>query len=250
MDNFLFAGAFLKLASKGSFFRKVIAIALRVIAVLLAIGGAVLFVEGFKFIMQLPSAEMLGGIIFEVFLIVAVYIVVHILWIRAGGIGRLPESEFNVIPIVALLVKMWGEVYAGAGAVVVVGAGIFMWFAGPNIQFFLQQLVPMFPNFAPSSNQSFEAGLMLIIYGLAICFSVLVISYFVSEMILLGVQIERNTHPIPQIAGQYGVGDGPASTGQASSQPAAPAAPRRCASCGAPIESGSRFCESCGATLQ
>ncbi|HEV2352247.1 MAG TPA: zinc ribbon domain-containing protein [Terriglobia bacterium] len=268
MDKFLFAGTFLKLASKGSFFRMIIATVLRVAAVLIAIGGVLAFVEVFRFITQLPTSALLGGIVFEALLIVAVYIVVHIQWIRAGDIAQLPESNFNVIPIVAVLLKMWGEIYSCAGAVIAVGAGVFIWFAGPEIQGFLQQALPLFPS-STSTNQSFMAGLMVMIYGLAICFSVLVFSYFVSEMILLGVQIERNTSGTLQVVKQNNPRSGVASAGQArpetgftkEPQPArdsvqrAPLKPTlgsqeaRCPHCGAQVEYGSRFCESCGTTL-
>jgi zinc-ribbon domain len=269
MNNYLFADTFLNLASKGSFFRKIIATVLKVGAVLLVIGGVVAVVEVLRFILRLPTAGVLGGIIFEALFVVAVYLVAHITWIRAGDIARLPESKFNIIPIVALLVKMFGEIYSAAGAVIAVGAGVFVWFAGPQVQYFLQQSMPFFPS-SSSTNQSFVAGLLVIAYGLLICFSILVLSYFVSELVLLGAQIERNTYSVLQVVNRYdranaGAGGGGAGVARLQgreSQPAggrvqpgpvppatAPSAATRCPRCGAALEPGSGFCENCGAKL-
>ncbi len=270
MEKFLFARAFLNLASKGSFFRKIIAVALRVGAILIAIGGIVAFVQILNVVMKMPSSTILGGLIFELFLLVALYVVVHISWIRAGDIERLPESKFNVIPIVALLIKITGEIYSCAGAILAIGAGIFIWFAGQGTGFFLQQFLPISP-FMTSSSQAFTAGLLVMVYGVIICFSILIFSYFTSELILLGAQIERNTYSILQVADQYAVvrrtdstrpgaveslpPQGRQSTPrydprlQVPPPPAPPPALTRCPRCGLPSEPGSRFCESCGTSL-
>jgi len=202
MEKYLFMKSALGLISQGGFFSRVVAIGLRVIAVVVALAGLVIFVMAWKMVFQLPAAGVLGGIIYQLLFVVAIYMVVHTLIIRANDIARLQPAEFIVIPIASIFLKLMGEIYACLAGVFAVGAGILTWFAGEDSFYMLRNILPFIP-FLRFGGATFLGGLMVIVGGVLAAFFALMFFYLLSESIVVMVDLAKNTRITRQIAEQY-----------------------------------------------
>jgi len=201
VEKYFFMKRVLDLISQGNFFTKVFSIALRVAAVVAALAGLVGFVSGWKIVFEMPAAGILGGIIFQALFVVAIYMVVHTLIIRANDIAGLPVTDFTVIPIASIFLKLVGEVYACFTATIAVGGGILMWFAEGYGGYLLRRVIPFMPSFG---GESFLGGIVFILGGVLLAFFVLLFFYLMSESIVVMVEIAKNTKHIRLIAEQHG----------------------------------------------
>ncbi len=191
MEKYLFMKPVLQSISEGNFFRKAVAIALRVLAIAIAFASLVGWIVKWKFVFSLPVAGIIGGIIFQLLMVVVVYMVVHVMLIRANNIERLPESEYTVIPIVALCLKLFGEMYASFLVVTGVAGGLYIWMTGRNAGSDLLGIIaPLTPAFG---DLTFLGGVKFILSGATMAFIALLISYFLSEAVIVMVDIARNT---------------------------------------------------------
>src|SRR3954466_10841862 len=125
MKDYLFVPHLLNLIARPRFFNRALAISLRAAAALILLVSLVSFFHASKIIFNLPAAGILGGILFQLFYIVAVYTVVHIFIIRADDIDNLPGSEFNTITLLSILLQLIGEAYAAFVSLIALGGGIF-----------------------------------------------------------------------------------------------------------------------------
>lgn len=191
MEKYLFIKPLLQIISEGKFFRRAVAVALRVLAIIIAFAGLVGWIIKWQFVFSLPVTGIIGGIIFQLLMVVAAYMVIHIILIRAGNIKRLPEAEYTVIPIVALCIKLLGEIYASFLAVTAVAGGLYIWMTGRNAgKDLLGILAPLVP---AVGDLSFIGGVKFILSGAAMAFVTLLVSYFLSEIVIVMVDIARNT---------------------------------------------------------
>ncbi len=189
----------LQLISQGSFFRKVFSIFLKAIAVLVLLAGLVTFFKLWKVIFSLPAAGVLGGILFQLLFAAAIYMVVHILLIRAEDINKLGDSEFTIVPIIAIALKLFGELYASFVSLIAVGGGLLLWFAGYRAGFVLGEVLDFIPfsqYIAGYGGETFVSGLLFIISGLIVAFFTLVFFYLLSELTIVTIDIARNTKVI------------------------------------------------------
>ncbi len=198
MEKYLFMKPVLQLISQGDFFRKSFAIFLRVLAAVIIITGLVAWVMIWKNISGQSASEILGIIIFQILFIMAIYMVVHALLIRAEDIAKLPNADYTVIPIVSIFLKLCGEIYACFMAVFSLAGGILIWFLRGNAYYFIRKATGFMPGFGQGSD--FLGGLTFIVGGLLIAFFVLVIFYFLSEMVVVLTDIAKNTKITRQIA--------------------------------------------------
>lgn len=191
MDKYFFMKQVLQFFSEGKIFRKLVAVALRVLAIAIAFAGLVGWIVKWKFVFSLPVTGIIGGIIFQLLMIVAVYTVVHVMLIRAHNIERLPESEYTVIPIVSLCLKLIGEMYASFLAVTAVAGGLYIWTtgrdAGKDLLGIVASLTPVVQDL------SFIGGVKFILTGATMGFVTLLVAYFFSEAVIVMVDIARNT---------------------------------------------------------
>jgi hypothetical protein len=191
MDKYFFMKQVLQFFSEGKIFRKLVAVALRGLAIAIAFAGLVGWIVKWKFVFSLPVTGIIGGIIFQLLMIVAVYTVVHVMLIRAHNIERLPESEYTVIPIVSLCLKLIGEMYASFLAVTAVAGGLYIWTtgrdAGKDLLGIVASLTPVVQDL------SFIGGVKFILTGATMGFVTLLVAYFFSEAVIVMVDIARNT---------------------------------------------------------
>jgi hypothetical protein len=204
MDKYFFMKPVLQLISVGQFFRKAFAIFLQILAVVIAIAGLVAWVGIWKSVAGQDASLILGIIIFQLFFVIAIYMVVHTMFIRAGDISALPDSDYTVIPIVSIALKLCGEIYACFSVVVAIAGGILIWFIGGNAFYFIKKsgIFMPGPGFG-GYGSDFLGGIMFIVGGWLLAFLVLVISYFLAETVVVLADIAKNTRITREVAEQY-----------------------------------------------
>ena len=189
MKRYLFMVPVLKSLDDGTPFRRGFAMALRVITILLIIGLLITWIALWKVVFSQDGVAIFGGFIFQIFLLVGFYMVIHTYWIRAKDIESLGKSEYTIIPIVSILLKMTGEVTAWGLFATGIGAGIFQILAGYPF--------PGWPtnyeSFHNGITSSFVSGLLVMVFGAILALFWLILFYFISEFIIMVVDIAKNT---------------------------------------------------------
>jgi hypothetical protein len=203
MEKYFFMEKVLAKISQGQFFRKAFAVALQILAVVIALAALVAWITVWKSISGSGySAEAILGIIFfQLLFVIAVYMVVHILLIRAGNINALPDSEYTVIPIVSITFKLFGEIYASFVTVISIAGGILTWFIGSSAFYMIKSSAPLVPSYG--NGEGFWGGLVFMAGGLFSAFVGLVLFYFLAEAVVVLVDIAKNIKMTRQIAEDY-----------------------------------------------
>ncbi|OGP89822.1 MAG: hypothetical protein A2031_06640 [Deltaproteobacteria bacterium RBG_19FT_COMBO_43_11] len=201
MEKYLFMKPVLQMISQGYFFRKSFAIFLRALAVVTVIAGLVAWIMFWKYLSGATVSQVLGVIIFQVIFIIAIYMVVHALLIRAEDIAGLPDADYMVIPIVSVSLKLCGEIYACFMAGVSLAGGILIWFIGGDAFYLIRKAAGFMPGFGHGSD--FLGGLIFIVGGWLIAFFVLVVFYFLAEAVVVMADIARNTKITRQLAEKH-----------------------------------------------
>jgi hypothetical protein len=204
LEKYFFMTAVLQLISQGSFFRKAFAVVLRVLAAVVILAGFLGWISVWRVVSRASFEEVVGVVIFQLLFVVAIYMVAHTIFIRATDIAELPDADFTVIPIVSISLKLFGEVYACFAAIVSVAGGILMWFIGSSASYLLRGSAHLFPNLG--GGVGFLGGLLFIAGGLLAAFFALVFFYFLSEAVVVLVDIAKNIKITRQIAEQQGRG--------------------------------------------
>jgi hypothetical protein len=189
MSKLLFMRSLLDLLSRGKDCRKVAAFFLRALAVLIAVSAIVsLFLNWEALFKPRPSvvfgrveeASLTGegaivGVVSIVMFVLALYLVIHTLLIRASDIRQAPEDEFTFIPLMAIGLKLIGEIYAGIAIVTSVIGGLLIWITADTSSFRALRLLFDFTPFTPGYRSGliggsgfFVAGLNLILGGIIV----------------------------------------------------------------------------------
>ena len=190
MEKYFFMRPLLGLLAQPAFVHRALAMILRVFAILMAVGSLVLFLRAGKVVIELPAAEMLGGILFELLFVVAIYAVVHIMFVRAQDIDEAPRLDFSSFGIAAILARLFGELYAAFVALVSLGGALYVWFTRDDIRSVLHPVPPFFPLFG---DRSFLGGFQLLIGGVMTAVLALVIAYVVADVFRLMLRHAQRT---------------------------------------------------------
>jgi hypothetical protein len=121
--------------------------------------------------------------------------------IRAADIESLQDDRVFMLPLMAILVRMMGEIYAAYAALTAIGGGMFVWFTGKPI---VKILSPMPLIFRTSKKPDFMGGIELMLSGVLVAIVAIIVSYAVSE--LLGSLI-RSDNVRPVMNGPRQLGD-------------------------------------------
>jgi len=191
MEKYLFMKPLIDSVSQGSFFKKAFAIFLVVLAVVITISGFAAWAMIWKALAGKSVTAIIGIVIFQFLYIMALYMVVHAMLIRAGHISALPDDNYTVIPIVSIFLKLCGEAYASFAAVISLSGGILIWFIGGDAFHFIRKVSLFKHGFGEGTD--FLGGLVFIIGGWLVAFFVLVIFYFLSEAVVVMTDIAKNT---------------------------------------------------------
>jgi len=182
MEGYLFFGHVIDTLAQGSAFRGYFARFLRISAAVIVFAGLVALVDAWKFISRQEAAGILGGIVYMVCLAAGVYMVVHATILRAGHIASLPDGEFTLIPLCAVLSLLAGEAYAAFSASVSLGGGLLIWFTRGNAYNLLRDVSWFVPS---SGGTDFLAGILFMGRGLFRAALVLTGGYLASELLLV-----------------------------------------------------------------
>ena len=252
MDNVFFMKRVIRSISEGDFFRRVFCITLKCIAVLIAIGALVGWIAVWQMLSGAPSSVILGVIIFQVIFVITTYCIFHTIWIRANDIMALADTEFVVIPIVSVFVKLIGEALACLFVGFGIGAGILMWFGGNALYFLPRTYLPLpYTGLMPYGGAAgFLGGLLIMVAEAISAFLALVITYFISEQLRVFVDIAMNTKG-PRTSAPQVVQPAAVPAAVPAAQPAAAPAGDSvfCPGCATKNERSAYFCVKCGYKL-
>jgi hypothetical protein len=176
----------------GKVIRNSVAVAMQVLAAITILGGIFVLVELLKMSFQFPSAQgTIGGLILTILILAAVFATSQIWLYRAQSVRQLPDSPFTIIPILSLLFRALGEIYAIVGLAAGVGGCLFMWFSGFSPQSMLGEFGSVLPHIS-SGNQSFIDGLVFMLWLSFASFAALVVCYGLAELVVVAVDIATN----------------------------------------------------------
>ncbi len=228
----------LKALEDGQIIRKFATVLLQIVAGLVLLGGLLTLIGALKLSFELPTAEgTLGGILFCAILLAAIGAIAQILFFRARGISQLGESPFTVIPILSIILRAAGEIWATLGVAVAIGGCVLIWLANFDPLRMLGTAGGLLPSLP--AGESFLGGLALLLYFSVFGAVVLIVFYFLAESVVVLADIARNVRLLVKAQG------GPTDA-EVRSQPASGPG---CPACGTEIEEDSEFCTNCGARL-
>jgi hypothetical protein len=183
LGKYLFMEPLLKAISSGAFFRRVVSIALRIVAVLFGYGALVGAIGIVRTAAQQGAGAILGALLADVFLIVGAYMIIHTLIIRARDIANLPESEFTVVPILAILIRAGGEVLCWAVSLIGVASAILLLMLGRSAR----------------RSMDILEGVGAVVVSLGVALFVLISSYMLAELVVALSEIAKETRRTRQI---------------------------------------------------
>lgn len=174
----------------GRIIRTVVAVLLRIAAVFVVIGtvGAMIVLIRLSSTLEIPFV-----IIMVLMLLGAAIAIGQILLHRAGAISQLGDSPFTVIPIVSVLFRAAGEVYAMLVVSVGVGGALALWFTKTSPIALLPWAGAVLPDAVLSTGASFATGVVVLVSALATGFAILLVSYLAAETTVVLAEIARNT---------------------------------------------------------
>ena len=191
MDRYLFFGHVIDTLARGAAFRAYFSRFLKIAAAGVAFAGLVALFNVWQFTAGQEASGFIGGIAYMCFLITGIYMVVHATIIRTGHIASLPDGEFTLIPLCAVLSLLVGEAYAAFSASVSLGGGVLIWFTQKGAYKLLQDFSPFVPRPAGSD---FLAGILFMIRGLIRAAVVLTGGYLASELFrVVGKMAEKGS---------------------------------------------------------
>ena len=137
------------------------------------------------------SQAIFGQLVFQVALVVALYLVAHLSWVRSQDVAAMPQIAGEVIiPLTRLLLRLGGELYASMLAVISTGGALMIWISAGEARPELAELRLLLPG---TGGDPFPAGLAMLLIGLALAALGLLGGYLASELLGLLCAIESNT---------------------------------------------------------
>lgn len=193
LDRCLFFGRVVDTLGRGSAFRTYIALSLKIAAAGIAFTGLIALFNAWQFTSRQEASGIIGGLAYMFFLVAGVYMVVHATILRAGVIASLPEEEFPLVSLCAVLSLLAGEAIAAFTASISLGGGILIWFAQRGASHLLRDVSAFVP---PGEGADFLSGILFMIRGLVRAVAVLTGGYLVSELLqVVGKVARRGVRP-------------------------------------------------------
>ena len=192
MKSLLFMEEVIKQLSKGKILRTLFTWFLWILAAAVALIILIGWIPRWKAVSGMSADAVIGFVLFQLITLAAAALAVHVLLIRSKHIKTVADSEYTVIPILSVFFKAIGEVYACFAALLSVGAGLFIWFGGRQAGV-LRHFGFWIPTMQWFRTGGFLWGLLTIVGGCLAAFLVLMLFYWISESLILGVDIAHNT---------------------------------------------------------
>jgi len=191
MEKVFFAPSLVKKLGQADFYRMFFARFLTVVAILISMTAVILFFFGWKVIFEMSSQAMVGGIVFQVSLVLAAYQAVHLTLLRAAEVRQGSERPAPISTSIAMS-RLVGEVFGFSASILGVGGGILVWFAGREAGSLLKKVEMAFP-FLKAGGADFLGGFTLVVKGLGYGILSLLLGYLLAELLqLLPCGADRN----------------------------------------------------------
>ena len=173
--------------------QKAISIILRIFAVLFGVMLFIIWIASWRFINEFQFFGGLGYLIWQLAFLYAGIMTTKILYQRYAEIVDLPESEYIITPIIALVMVTFGEVFFIFLAIMSVPAMLVIWLAGASLGYGTGS-IGMFLSMMPfiSAGNIFMAGGYALILCWGIGFLVLIFARLVTETTLALVSIAKD----------------------------------------------------------
>jgi hypothetical protein len=247
MNIFRILDPFFNALSDGKIIRSVVAVGLRCLAALTALGGVMwtilLLATAAK---ATETGGIVGGVILAACFGASGFLQTGILLYRARTISDLGPSQFTITAITSVFFRLIGEELFVFFGVVGLGGALYMWFSDNNP---LTSMGPL-ASIAPSSGgRGFLGGIWFGVMFTVIAFCAIIVCYALAELTVVLVDIAKNTGAL-----RLAVAGGGAPTLAAAVDPtpaprAVAASVANCRTCGNPLEAGNAFCGFCGGTV-
>lgn len=186
MDGLHFMKTALAWLSTARHFQRLMAMTLRVTAALLVPLSLVTFFKAGKTIFELPASGILGGVVFQFFFAMAIYGVVHVLFIRAREIDALPAVRYFSFPLAAVVLRAAGEAVSLFIACVAIGGGVYVWFTGKAVSVVLNPPPHFLPIFGDTT---FMGGIEFMAGGLLSAILLLGLTQLVTQALTLVAEV-------------------------------------------------------------
>ena len=192
--------------------------------------------------------NFLLGIIACILIVIAWWIIAQIYFYRADKVKNLEDSDFTVIPIIAQMLRLAGEVLA---AMIVIIALLITLVGGRYLGLQNLDFLPLFNEIAGGRNNSIVGLLLIIVVAIVYAFWVLIIFYFLAELLSVGVTIAHNSMAIRKML-MKGVAPPPAVESFEEEMVREPPKPveLRCDNCNNVVSPDDAFCMHCGNKLK
>ncbi|HEU0264319.1 MAG TPA: hypothetical protein VFR01_01175, partial [Geobacterales bacterium] len=189
MEKYLIMDRVLAWLTDDHSFVRMTVIALKVLAGVTFLAILTGFVELWKFTERLPGGQIPGSVIFILFYLVAGYLVIHTLWLRAETLGHLPEVEFTLLHLATIFIRLSGELYAAFALPVSIGGGILIWFAGGSGREIIHKVAPSVNMYGDGT---FMGGVQQILGGALSSLVALVTAYVTAQLLVLLIDVAMN----------------------------------------------------------
>lgn len=173
--------------------QKAISIILRVFAGLIGIVLLIAWIASWRYINNFNFFGGVGYLIWQLAFLYAGILITKILFKRFAGIVDLPESEYIITPIIALIMVTFGEIFFIFMAIMSVPAMLAIWLTGSSpfygsgsLGLFLSMLRITYPG------SIFLAGILALILSWVVGFLTLVFVRLITEITLALVSIARD----------------------------------------------------------
>jgi hypothetical protein len=173
--------------------QKAISIILRIFAVLFGVMLLIVWIVSWRFINEFQFFGGLGYLIWQLAFLYAGILTTKILYQRYTEIVDLPESEYIITPIIALIMVTFGEVFFIFLAIMSVPAMLAIWLAGASLTYGSGS-IGMFLSVLPfiSPGNIFLAGIYVLILCWVIGFLTLIFARLITETTLALVSIAKD----------------------------------------------------------
>jgi hypothetical protein len=163
----------------------VLSILYRVVAVIIGIALIVVWFATWQLIGEMNFFGGVALLIWQVFFPYASFLVAKVLYLRAREIKDYPDSDYVVVPVMAMVTKTNGEMILTFLAVMSVPAMLITWFSGGAM--------PVLSDFEDLGN-AFFGGIAAFLLCWAIGFLMLVLTQLLAEWTLAIFSIANDTN--------------------------------------------------------
>jgi len=163
----------------GRVIRNTLSIGYRILAVVMGLALLSFWVQAWRLLGELKFFGGLAFLIWQVAFPYAAFLAIKTLYLRAREIREYPDSDYIVVPVVAMLTKTSGEMIFIFLGVMSIPAMLLTWLGGGVVNY----LLGMDLGFLGAGN-IFFAGIFAFIMSWVVCFLALVLTQLLAEWTL------------------------------------------------------------------